>query len=517
MLKVVIRTNSYSTDLKVNAPLDTVKHFDIVGNVTIEHVAKASYDEFGRVGGICAIEDGRIEVQDGGEMTSIVVKAEDIENVVLDTVGSGTVGIVFVKDEPTKTTLETDNNKGVNEWIYEFFDENGEKIDPTAINPETGKTLVEEKLEEIATTSRCYIKENNVYYEKIEDAFAAVQADQAKESTDQTKKGLKTIILTRDFTNEYRVEYDGAVVLTINSESDIVFDLNGHIFNAVYKPKSKANSTTLIGNNGKLTILDSTNSSGKLSLTDELPDRQLVPSSGEYTINNSGTLIVKSGIIENLTDSGAAYAINCNSGSVNTITGGSILSNIQYAIRLCMPSSLIKLDINNAFVTGLWFHDQSGSSPIDVKIDNSTFETIHLGYNWVATASHFEMSNSTVTKGFMDELEYGDSTTNVLDLKNNNITGYYMLYPAKVITSGTFKIVLGSEVAIGWIQVKDADGSREEDWEAQGVRIDKASASGTWYQGYCTDRGLKLNLESCLDDDYKLQNNGNGTYTVVKK
>ena len=416
---VVIRTNSYSTDLKINASLDTVKHYDMVGNVTIEHVAKASYDEFGRVAGVCAIEDGRIEVQDGGEMTSIVVKAEDIDNVVLDTVGDGTVGIVFVKDEPTKNSLETENNKGVNEWIYEFFDENGVKIDPTAGTVEeqaAAIAAIQEKIEEIATESRCYIKENYAYYKDIKEAFAAVQTDQAKASTDPTKKGLKTVILTRDFTNTYSVKYDGTAAITINQGSDVVFDLNGHIFTGIYEPKDKQANTQLILNKGKLTIQDRTNSSGKLVFLDEMPDTKRVPNCGEYLVNNTGTLYLESGTLQNDTAAGATYCVE-NTGTF-IMNGGAML---QYKASACRTHGGGKTTMNDGYVYsgasgGYGIYIQSANGKEEITINGGTIEAGYL-------VSKFDGDGAvTINDGlFIGEWTFNNATNvNIYGGKSNN-------------------------------------------------------------------------------------------------
>ena len=68
---VVIRTNSYSTTLIINAANDSVKHYDLLGVLTIENVKGESYHEFGKVKNV-TIKNGRFVAEEGSEIETIV-------------------------------------------------------------------------------------------------------------------------------------------------------------------------------------------------------------------------------------------------------------------------------------------------------------------------------------------------------------------------------------------------------------------------------------------------------------
>lgn len=70
---VVIRTNSASTNLTVNAPLDTVTHYNKVGVVEIIAVASASYHEYGQIEKKAVINQGHIAIEEGGNVPQIFV------------------------------------------------------------------------------------------------------------------------------------------------------------------------------------------------------------------------------------------------------------------------------------------------------------------------------------------------------------------------------------------------------------------------------------------------------------
>ena len=71
---VVIRTHSYETDLTINAPADTVKHYGEVGSLTIVAIAGASYHENGKVA-FAEIKTGRIVLETQAEVSHIHLTA----------------------------------------------------------------------------------------------------------------------------------------------------------------------------------------------------------------------------------------------------------------------------------------------------------------------------------------------------------------------------------------------------------------------------------------------------------
>jgi hypothetical protein len=73
---VVIRTNSFDTTLTVNAPKDTVKHYDKVGSLNVIAVANASYHENGEVKFV-EISNGRIVLEENSEVDHIHLTATE--------------------------------------------------------------------------------------------------------------------------------------------------------------------------------------------------------------------------------------------------------------------------------------------------------------------------------------------------------------------------------------------------------------------------------------------------------
>ena len=69
---VILRTNSYSTEIEVDAINDTVKHYDLGGNVNIINVKGESYHEFGKVKDV-TVNNGRFVAEEGSEIANITL------------------------------------------------------------------------------------------------------------------------------------------------------------------------------------------------------------------------------------------------------------------------------------------------------------------------------------------------------------------------------------------------------------------------------------------------------------
>ena len=65
---VLVRTNSFSTNFDINAPLDTVSHFGDVGKVTIEKIDMNCYNEIGSAAYV-KITEGKVVAKDGGKIS----------------------------------------------------------------------------------------------------------------------------------------------------------------------------------------------------------------------------------------------------------------------------------------------------------------------------------------------------------------------------------------------------------------------------------------------------------------
>ena len=84
---ITIKTNG--GNLKINAPLDTVKHYGQSTTVEIEAVANASYHEFGIVGS-ALVKSGRFVAENSSKINQVILK----DNAKLDVQGEGSISQV---------------------------------------------------------------------------------------------------------------------------------------------------------------------------------------------------------------------------------------------------------------------------------------------------------------------------------------------------------------------------------------------------------------------------------------
>lgn len=111
---VIIRTNSTNTVLTVSAKNSTVKHYDVVGKVSILAVASKSYHEFGEVQGNIELADGRVVMESGSKASAVKITAttETINSgatIKVDSTAASTVAVVVPED--VKTALEGKGGK----------------------------------------------------------------------------------------------------------------------------------------------------------------------------------------------------------------------------------------------------------------------------------------------------------------------------------------------------------------------------------------------------------------------
>lgn len=111
---VIIRTNSTNTVLTVSAKNSTVKHYDVVGKVSILAVDSKSYHEFGEVQGNIELADGRVVMEAGSKASAVKITAttETINSgatIKVDSTAASTVAVVVPED--VKTALEGKGGK----------------------------------------------------------------------------------------------------------------------------------------------------------------------------------------------------------------------------------------------------------------------------------------------------------------------------------------------------------------------------------------------------------------------
>ena len=187
-----------------------------------------------------------------------------------------------------------------------------------------------------------------------EDGKTFARVDTAEEFIDAFNKGVEKIILDGDInlndilsagTLSTTRANDGAGI-TIKNDQTLTLDLNGF---TISQSKTQTAAYSMLVNQGTLTITDS-QGNGKLAYTD-------LGNGGEYvsnTIQNSGTLTIDGGTIENNTNTNAGYPHPIDNSGKLVINGGTFTSNANYSsIRIwCDTDDDTEVIINGGTFNG---------------------------------------------------------------------------------------------------------------------------------------------------------------------
>ena len=357
---VVIRTNSASTTLTINAANDNVSHYGKAGEVKIINVATASYHEFGNVVYLNAseIEQGNIVFESGADV-EILYCISDSANVTFELKDGASIDHAHTTSADLKTSL--DNASTNMTWDY---DEDG-----TTVHPENSGTwnvaenvidkINEAKAPEIAkeleeeTTAVVYNLTTGEYYDNLYSAIESVPVN------------IKTtLVLLKNINGVSNKNYQ------IDDNQIIVFDLNGHTMNTV---APDGNTAYAIENKGTLTIKDNSDTlkngtgKGKLELNALYPDLQAIPGYASNLITNMGNLTVESGWLYNASTGTAAYAIDLNSNNGRNVSlivnGGKITTNASLSIRQQVHTNTTNdVTINGGIIGSFWIQNYGNSS-----------------------------------------------------------------------------------------------------------------------------------------------------------
>lgn len=192
-------------------------------------------------------------------------------------------------------------------------------------------------------------------------------------------KGALSDTSVSEITLSQNIEITGDEGLVLNSGREVVLDLNGK---TISMESVKGSTSYLLNNKGKITVKDSTDTNkdgsglGKITYYSTNPDLKQSPTYASNTINNSGTFILESGLIENTTAKApAAYVVdNNNSGSSSAIkiNGGKLSSTYNWAVRMFANSAtndnkfeLKKGEING----GIWLQVVNAHPKADFTVD----------------------------------------------------------------------------------------------------------------------------------------------------
>ena len=106
---VSINTNK-DTILNVDASLDTVYHYGDVKKVDIEAVAGNSYHEYGNVLGNIEIKKGRVVVEKGSNVATIIVESERANDVKVEVTTGSVIGTIAPTTEAAKSDIKNSNS-----------------------------------------------------------------------------------------------------------------------------------------------------------------------------------------------------------------------------------------------------------------------------------------------------------------------------------------------------------------------------------------------------------------------
>ncbi len=221
--------------------------------------------------------------------------------------------------------------------------------------------------------------------------------------------------------------------IVIPAGKTVTIDLAGF---DIKQTKACTASYEMIGNNGTLTIKDSVGT-GRISFTDTGAGD---PNVGwaSYTIRNSGTLTVESGIIEHLgtqpyNGNNAIFHYN----GTTTINGGKIEAPYSRSLRIWNGSATIN---GGAFDGQVWVQSQGNA---ELTINDGSFKPATHGGDYSSVFVTVGAKNASV------KLAGGTYATKVGTDKADSIE----------ITGGTYAVDPTAFVADGYMAVENANGT----------------------------------------------------------
>ena len=227
---------------------------------------------------------------------------------------------------------------------------------------------------------------------------------------------------------------------TITNNNNITIDLNGKVLSYETSVAGEA----MLTNKGSLTITDSSDSADGKILFEYVGEPDTSYGKGNYTISNGGTLVVKSGIVENATAkmSHACYAIDnnsINSAASLTIDGGKVVNTYNYAIRQIAGTKQNTLTVNDGTVTGtraVWIHLAGSDTAVKPNI------TLNVtGGNLIGTGE------SASYKLAVYSYSYGNSLENVkINISGGTLDGDVALSGGKNKTVSELVNITGGSV-----------------------------------------------------------------------
>jgi len=228
---IVIRTNSYDTDIIVNAPYDSVSHYNLANEVDVISVAPHSYHENGSILSNINLKDGRVVMEEGATANAIYVDATASD------ITTGTVAVAADNDKtPTVPVIVRDD-------VKEAADTKGGNNsipDPQVENVIVlGDKVLDDQGAETSIDAEAYVISEKKNYATFAEALDAMTAND-------------TVILLKDIEDVSHINIDKSV------DGTYKIDLNGHSVKFTSTGVAKNEMALVIEGEGTYTLCNGT-------------------------------------------------------------------------------------------------------------------------------------------------------------------------------------------------------------------------------------------------------------------
>ena len=367
---VIIRTNGEDTVLSVNAPSDTIHHFDYLDELTITAVAGASYHEHGTIRGKAVINEGHMVIEDSGEAPQIVVEAAT--GSVKVTANKPTV--ISVDDESASRTTVVANAEDI--YVSGEVTVNGSKS------------------EDVVKANLITTWDELKAFEDVEDGFAKIG---------------------QDITNAQSME--------IAASHKFKLDLNGHSIQTI--ERSAGRHYYLLDNYGECEIFDSKNSGGEIRARgiENLGGKMIVQSGSFYSVDQNG-----GAAIWNDYDSDGCLKkgdLTINGGSFNVEYVGSVSESVGPGV--IHSSENTKFTVNGGTFTSVNMRCYAIIADGETVINNCTVTGAH-GALGIDSGSAIVNGGSFTCSEFYGCWITNDGSDTKVTINGGSFSGKYGVY-----------------------------------------------------------------------------------------
>ena len=481
---VVVRTNNFDTILNVTAyengaygtsgyESDTINHYGYAKEIVLNKAGFSSYHEFGKVGFVTLNEGKLVVEKDSNIVTTYIPDSSKSYDIVMNDEDS-------LKEVYAKKAYDAET---ANEKINDSKVEVKPLTTDDSATEDTITSIVDDKKNN--SKNEALDSEVNNGGIKVEGSYRV--GDKGYTSFDEALTAAKSTKSTLALQTQMLYENEGALV---NEGETLTIDLNGY----TWKPSTKWYT---IQNKGTLTIKDSgSNKEGKvISYTSG--------ETGSSLIDNWGTLIIESGNFY----STCSTVIKNEPNAMLTINNGSFELNRKQE-RNSFYNAILNYGnavINNGNFTSnagsaLWNGSSNENYNGIVTINGGTFvSTYNIWFNVSVGAVHDSMGTMTINNGIfigddtaiyynsnLSKLYIYDGVFSYTSTIGDPYTFFNSGYDNAEIYGGTFK---GKWCFVKDVVVKLYGGTFEQNPEERGIVI---------------------------PDGYKVVDNGNGTWSVIK-